>query len=940
MNTRRSQHAFRLAWLVLIGVALAPQVARAESFPPLDVDGAAALLVAAPVKFPADISVLCAANDGLPTADDPGFAEAAAAFVEKNPIAPPSRRGPTLWDTDNASSRQAKCLAYLAGGRPQGRTEIARLCILQAQRLQWAMPVRTGHRHAPDRILCASSATLAATAKILGDRAPADSTPAAVAVQWLRTARGQFATYAGDQTSPVIAAAAPVFAELGPVPEQLEPYGSEERFFSQIDLTRPDMREVARAAADKQWAKARDAYLEVLGKRFSSGNWPDINFWKAVDLQEADDICRNVFILQAHMFRRYDYGNEVDWAKVIDDDIESRVWMNAHPWMWTLANAYEATGDEQYVDQLCRQFNSWYAASPPPFRRSSAQWRTLECGGRVGQKWGRILLALSDHPRFKRECLFRMAESMLAHGEYLCMYAAGGGNWLQVESSGLACIAVLFPEFRLSPLFYEVAMNRLDWADARAFLPDGFQSECSPGYHRFPLIGIASAMRLAKSTGTPISEDLMKQYEAGVEALEYIAYPDNTIPMINDASPQRQSAMEVYQTGAEVFGRDDFRWLASQGAEGTPPKIASHDFAHAGFCVMRDRWGPEGQVVIFDAGYFGSGHQHEDKLNFVYYAGGRELIGDPGIYSYRHNEFEPYWRGSWSHNTVVIDGLSQHRGLGPGETIPDPDRRFVLGNAFSFATGVYRHSYTPRGGEIWGGEYAAKPPKRFRNVRHQRHLFYLEGRYLVVCDRVLGEGEHSVDLLFHPSPVMTGSGVGRQARAVELTIGPDGSVVTRESNDANVAILPADIEGCEVLDLIGQKNPVRGWYSAFAIAPSHDIVYRRRTTLPCHFETVVQPLSPGDATPLVVRRLDAVGSDGKTCVAIACGEDCLLISYDGPAEIQCESIRFSGTALLLSRDAKGRPLRAHLVDGRSLSIDGRELFASDTPAPARTLDLQ
>ena len=71
------------------------------------------------------------------------------------------------------------------------------------------------------------------------------------------------------------------------------------------------------------------------------------------------------------------------------------------------------------------------------------------------------MLTLCEHPQFRRECLFLMARSMLDHGRYLTMYAAGGGNWLQVESSGLACVALLFPEFKLAPLFYDVAMKRL-----------------------------------------------------------------------------------------------------------------------------------------------------------------------------------------------------------------------------------------------------------------------------------------------------------------------------------------------------------------------------------------------------------------------------------------------------------------------------------------------
>jgi hypothetical protein len=919
---------------------LAVLPALGETFSPLDIEKAAELLAEGRFGFPAEVSALSSASDGLPGPDEPEFAMAAAEFVEKEPITPASALGPTLWDTKNTSSRQVKCLAYLAAGSPEKRREVARLCILQARRIQWAMPVRTGSRRAPDRNFCASAAALAMTARVLSDRADPDSALAAVAAQWLRTARGQFATYADGQKSEVVAAASAVFDDLGPVPERLETYPADESFFSQLDLSRPDMREVAQAVAGERWSDARDAYLDVLSTRFRRPGWPDVNFWKAVDLKEADDICRNIFLLQAHMFRRYDYGDEVDWAKVIDDDIESRVWMNAHPWVWTLINAYEATGDEKYVDHLCRHFNSWYSSSPPPFRRSSSQWRTLECGGRAGQKWGVMLLRLAGHPRFKRECLFHVAESMLAHGKYLSMYSAGGGNWLQVESSGLACVALLFPEFKLSPLFYEVAMDRLDWVNARAFLPDGFQTECSPGYHRFPLIGIATALRLARHTGAPVSENLMKQYESGVEAVEYIAYPDNTLPMINDVSPQRHSVMEVFQTGAEVFGRDDFRWFASWGAEGTRPEHTSHDFTHAGFCVMRDRWGPEGQVVIFDAGCFGSGHQHEDKLSFVYYAGGREMIGDPGIYSYRRDEFEPYWRGSWSHNTVVIDGLSQHRGLGPPEEIPDPDRRFVMGDGFDFAVGAYRRAYSPRGAAVWGGDYGNEPAKPIRDVQHERCLFNVKGRYLIVCDRVLGQGEHVVDLLFHPSPIIAGEGASREARAVDLTIRADGAAITDQSGYSNVAILPADMQGCEVLDLVGQRNPVRGWYAAFGIVPSHDVVYRRSRVLPCHFETVIEPLLKGTASPLNVRRLEARYPEGRLCAALACGADRFLVSYDGPAEIECGAIRFSGTALHLTCSLEGRPLQARLVDGKSLSIDGRALFSTDTPSPALTLNLQ
>ncbi|MCX6902890.1 MAG: alginate lyase family protein [Verrucomicrobia bacterium] len=881
------------------------------------------LLAATRFSFPAEASGLWTKSDGLPAPDDPQFAEQAARFLADHPVTSPAKREPTPWDTSDTASRQCKCLAYLAGGKAAGRQAVAQLCVTQAMQMLWSLPIRTGHGQSLDRVFCAAAGSLAFTGAIVRREAKPGSVVHATATQWLHTGAAGKVKDAERKVGQAILTAAGVDMAA------LALHGSDEAFFAGIDLTRPDLRVVAERVTAGDYEQAKRAYADALAERFSiRRGWPDIHFDKRTDLAEADDICRNVFMLQAHMFRRMDYGAEVDWALVVDQDVESRVWMNAHPWMWALLNAYQKTHDDKYVEHLCRLFRSWYQASPPTFQRTGAQWRTLETGNRIGQKWTSVLLALAEHPIFRRECLYLMARSMHEHGEYLSMYAAGGGNWLQVESSGLACAALLFPEFKLSPTFYDVAMHRLAWVNARAFLPDGFQSECSPGYHQFPLMGMAGALRLAKFLDRTVPESFMQQYEAAVDALQHIAYPDRTLPMLSDWNPGRASAVEVLQTGAEVFGRQDFLWLASRGRQGSPPGHTSHDFTHAGYCVMRDQWGPDGQMLVFDAGAFGAGHQHEDKLNFVFYAGGRELIGDPGIYSYKRDEFEPYWRGSWSHNTMMVDGLSQHRALGPAEAMPDPDRRFVRGKGFDFAVGWYRRAYSPRGAQVWKAQRpaaTASPAVVLRNVQHQRCIFSAKGRFAVVCDRVTGEGEHQLDLLFHPAPLVSDSETNRTVRPATLTIKGDRSVITTESNAANVAILPVQGGEYEALDLIGRKNPVRGWFALLGVQPSHDIVYRWRGRLPRHCETVIQPLPAGEARPLTVASRTVTCGGPQTCAAVACGGDLFLIAYDGPAEMRCEDVEFHGTALLLERDPQGRPLRASTVDGNLLRVGGRLL---------------
>lgn len=934
------KHLVSVVLVVLCGIGTRDGLAQ-QSMVQFDFYEAIELLKKAEFEFPTEARKLWDRDDALPEPKDPQFAAKAARFVADHPMPPEGQRKLDLWDTHNTASRQLKCLAYLATGKQGSRHDVAALCVTQGIQMQWTLPLHAGYgpKHAIDRTFYSATGALSLTGGLLRNSAKRGSVVHEMARQWLLTGMAQFASHGrkGDEIernrTKALIDAASVKADA------LEIHGTDQEFFFQIDLERQDMREVARHVASGDWQRARKTYVETLAERFSSKHgWPAPSFSTVVDIAEADDICRNIFILKAHMRRRYDFGEKVQWDKIIDNDIESRVSMNGHSWVVTLIRAYHRTGDEKYIKHLCRLYNSWYDDSPPTFKRSNAQWRTLEAGSRAGYSSRLVLLGLSEHPMFQRESLFNMARSMLDHGKYLCIHTRRSGNWLQVEASGLACLALLFPEFKLSPVLYDVAMKRLAWANAGTFLPDGFQSECSPGYHLFPLGAIANACRLAAFLKMPMPEGLSKQYEAGVEALLYIAYPDRTLPMLSDWNPCRSSIVGVMETAAEVFARKDFRWLATEGRQGEPPARPSHDFTHAGYCVMRDKWGPDGQVLIFDAGYLGLKHEHEDKLNFVYYAGGRELIGDPGIYSYKRDKFEPYWRGSWSHNTIVIDGLSQHRRLGPLEDIPDPDRCFVIGDGFDLATGWYRRAYSPR--KPYGLIDKSDKAASIRNVQHQRCIFCMKGQYAIICDRVLGKGRHQVDIIFHPAPIVTGKGTKRTVRAVDLEIESNGTVITNEREHANVAIIPAQGEGLEVVDLIGRKDPVRGWYALYGLVPSHDIIYRCRTELPRHFQTVVQPLPPGDARPMRVESCQVTCTEGKTCAAVRCGDTLLLISYDGPAEMTCDDVRFQGTALLLTFDASGRAVRAHMVDGRLLVLAGTDAFSTDTPSAARSLDLR
>ncbi len=84
----------------------------------------------------------------------------------------------------------------------------------------------------------------------------------------------------------------------------------------------------------------------------------------------------------------------------------------------------------------------------------------------------------------------------------------------------------------------------------------------------------------------------------------------------------------------------------------------------SGLAVLRQHAGDftadrQATCAALSYGPYGGGHGHPDKLNLVVYAQGRQWLPDFGSMPY-----ETHWKREWtahtvSHNTVVIDGVSQ-----------------------------------------------------------------------------------------------------------------------------------------------------------------------------------------------------------------------------------------------------------------------------------------
>ena len=281
-----------------------------EGISRLDLDEAIDILAKVEFQFPAEALEFCESDDGLPGPNDPQFATNASRFITEHPIPPADRQELNLWNVRNMASRQLKCLAYLAKDRQDARHEVASLCVMQAMLLQWMLPINSGnHNDRIDQTFNAAVGALSFTGGLLQNSVTKEMDSYEVATQWLRTGVGQFTSYdkRGNENERKMAKA---LIEAEAVNNKdLEIHGSEQAFFSQVDLEHPDMHMVAKNLAAGNLQDAKQAYVDALSERFSSKlGWPDINSLKELDIADADDNCRNIFVLRAHMFRRVDFG--------------------------------------------------------------------------------------------------------------------------------------------------------------------------------------------------------------------------------------------------------------------------------------------------------------------------------------------------------------------------------------------------------------------------------------------------------------------------------------------------------------------------------------------------------------------------------------------------------------------------------------------------------
>ena len=546
--------------------------------------------------------------------------------------------------------------------------------------------------------------------------------------------------------------AAPASAPGAPV---ANPFAvpDEAAFFGLLDLNKPELSAVRTAAQAHDWTRAKDAWGKFLqGRDNPKWLWShrDLDAIKALYDKRFGGFAKQVPAADKVLARQFDFlgipktlTHDPQWIQGADE------WnnvLNRHEYFHTLGLAYWATGDKRYAEDFVFLLESWIKGNPVPpevnksFSKFGTSWRTLETGIR-GYTWLGDMQLFMDAPAFDAEAKFLMTRSLVEHARRLYEHnnVFRQGNWQVGECSGLTEIAVMLPECREAAAWRERGLSMLAAHMQKDVYPDGAQWEVTPGYHSWVTREFADVARLCQLNGykTP---GLLDRHEKMFDFLLQIAKPDGRYPSLGDAGVGTATVRETMCFGALLYGRADFRflgpatvtesavWLFGPQADAryaalrsAPPTLGSSLLPDTRYATMRTGCKHDDKYLLFNAAPWGGGHNHLDRMEIVAYAG-RDLLIDPGMYSYDQPLARTYFRKSEAHNVVLIDGQGQ----------PSPPQAKLL----SWHAGPDADFVSGEVGEPGG-------------VTHQRSVFFVRPDYWVVADHVRGAGTHEVSRLFH-----------------------------------------------------------------------------------------------------------------------------------------------------------------------------------------------
>jgi uncharacterized heparinase superfamily protein len=377
------------------------------------------------------------------------------------------------------------------------------------------------------------------------------------------------------------------------------------------------------------------------------------------------------------------------------------------------------------------------------------------------------------------------------------------------------------------------------WAQLREQVhEDGGHVSRNPVVHALVLADYLEIFALLLAANDDVPLWARKRVKGMADFLARVLHPDGEVALFHGAAVGvARPARELLATAAIILHEPEMApagelpgvWpLLVVGDAGRrthahlPRRVLGAEpraLRRSGFYVLP---GEPGDVMLLDGGS-PPVDGDDGALGYELSVGGARLIVDAGVGSEEQGAWAEYFRSTRAHNVVSVRDAEQRAN---GRMPAVSDVHWVVRDGLVYFSGTH--------------DGFARLALDLRLV-HRRRIFCLPGRFWLVCDEILGNGEWDVESFvhFHPDATVTALCRGRQ------------SFVASRSDDAVIQVVPAGAPEVRVTSGVSDPRP-QGWYAARhgerRPAPVLSLVAGGR--LPLVFGYV---LVPGGADPVDLR---------------------------------------------------------------------------------------
>jgi hypothetical protein len=610
--------------------------------------------------------------------------------------------------------------------------------------------------------------------------------------------------------------------------------------FKALDLSQPTLSNVNIKLSQGDTvaaAKALLKYYSRLDRRWvlTAIETTAENFMETADALVLDSIIREGNRVKIPL--NYSQGWQWDYTGPLKDD-EFAYSLNGHQYLPALYMAQRELKDSKYVKTFDRLMKDWVFQHPLPEKGDSiyivldtaqhidyrdigeVEWRTIQAGQRLGSSWPQLFYAFQNEDDFSPATRLLMLSSMCEQAEFLKQYHKFGHNWTTMEMNGLALFALAFPEFKKADEWAAYSLSVMSDEINRQVYPDGVQTEVATKTQWVALQRFESIANNFQKANRTISLDYMKGVEKMYNYLAYSMRPDGHQPLNSDSD--RDDLRERVLIAAKKFSRADWQWIATNGKLGVIPSAGpSLTFPWAGIHIMRNGWDDQSAWSFFDNGPYGTGHQHRDKLHLSVSAFGKDLLVDGGRFTHQdYFSFDPtiwrgYFRSSFSHNVILVDGNGQNASSTRANTPLVEGDDFVHKKGFDYAYGTFSDGFENVN----------------RKISHSRSVLYLHDKYWVVLDHIDTDQPRKIQVLWHYAP------------DCEVVL-EENEAASTSTDNKNLRIVPAGNVTWEIEVVKGQEEPFKqGWYSETygSREPNPTVIYSAELAGPVTFAWILVP---------------------------------------------------------------------------------------------------